>query len=110
MLCLLLPRCPRLSQVYAVSMSARPQSEPSVSRADNPSDLSEGFPPSLHILTAIQKQDFLTLSCVYCAQDMFPNALRIILLGNIQLLQKPVTLKPPFLSAFLQGHNKAGYH
>lgn len=66
--------------------------------------------PSLHSLTATQKQDFLTLSCVYCAQDMFPNALRIILMGNIQLLRKPVTLKPPFLSAFLQGHNKAGYH
>lgn len=108
MLYLLLPRCPRLSQVYPVSMSARPQSEPSVSRADNPSDLSEGHP--LHILTAIQKQDFLTLSCVYCAQDMFPNALRITLMGNIQLLRKPVTPKPPFLSAFLQGHNKAGYH
>lgn len=111
-------RCPThccyAAHVYYEStwsaLAPYPQTEPPIFKDDNPLGLSEGFAPSCHVLTVTLRQDFLALSCVYCAQDMFPTTLRIIPLGNIQLLWKPMTLKPPFLSIFLQEHNKAGHH
>lgn len=52
------------------ALAPYPRSEPPIFKDNNPLSLSEGFAPSHHILTVIQKQDFLTLSGVYCAQNV----------------------------------------
>ena len=59
--------------------------KPSIFKSNKPLGSLESLSYS-HFSGYTTKPDFLFLSCVYYAQDIFPNALRIIPVGNIRLL------------------------
>lgn len=92
------------------ALAPYPQPEPPIFKENNPVSLSEGFAPlSSHFNCDTETRFPDSLLCLLCS-GYVSYCPENYSLGEHSTPLETVTLKPPFLSAFLQGHNKAGHY
>lgn len=92
------------------ALAPYPQPEPPIFKDNNPVSLSEGFAPlSSHFNCDTETRFPDSLLCLLCSGYVSYCPENYSLEEHSTPLET-VTLKPPFLSAFLQGHNKAGHY